>query len=557
MAKNNLVKDIDDLKFETDVDSTEMEDLEDISEEELAEIEELVDEKPKKKKKSAKKKPKKRKAKTKKSKKTKNLMLNGSMFYIILGLVIVALVLAIGIPNNWFVSDNTGSGVAAYVNSEPILVNDLNERYEKASSVSLFPITKEEVLNTLIEQKLIEQEASKFDIIVTPEEVEESLNELLAIQGLTKEQIEENLALSGATIDDLLIDLNYYMLLEKLGNETFAKDISVSNDELINYLGERTLVRHILIISEEEDNEIYNTLSALKAELEADDSTFCQYVTEISQDTASIAECGKYFFKEGDMVPEFEEASFSMDINELSIIKTIYGYHLIQRLDFDEETTINAKESIIADKKNIAFGVFLEDVKADADIEILSLENAVEETGEDSPFEIVLDDVILDEAEVVEEETDEVISDIDVIVEEPVLDDIVEEEIVVEEPEVIEIIVDEEVIVEEEPELIMYKPTVKFFYSETDEDKADITQLIRDLELQEVIDVEWRCIRVNLEDKQICIDLYGEYEYEMAMIEAKELGLQYSPTIFIDDIVYVETYNVNSVREAICDIAGC
>lgn len=550
MAKNELVKDIDDLTFETDVDSTEMDDLEDISEEELAEIEELV-EKPKKKK-LKKKKPKKKPKKDKPKKKPKKQALNNSIFYIILVLVIIALILAVGFSTNWFTSTKTEQvdGVVAYVNGKSILLEDLNTRYEKASKASLFPLTKEEVLNTLIEQKLIEQESEKNNIIVTPEEVEASLNELLAVRGLTKEQIEENLAMSGATIDDLLLDLRYYMLLDKLGNVTFAKDITVSNSDLVNYLSERVLVRHILLLSEEENDELYSTLVDLKEELDKDSTEFCLYATEISQDTASIANCGRYFFKAGDMVPEFEEAAFSMVADEISVIKTAYGYHLIQKLSFDQETRDKAEENIKADKASDAYIIYLSLIKDEADIEIISSDET-EVVEEESPFEIILDDEIIDEEEVVDEE-------------EPI---VIEEEIVEEEEEVIEIIIPEEESLVEEEEIIVteeevveeitYKPIIKFFYSETDENKADITQLIRDLQLQDYIDVEWRCIRVNIDDKEICIDLYGEYAYEMAMTEASDLGLAYAPTVFINNIEYVEAYTVDSIREAICNLAGC
>ena len=38
------------------------------------------------------------------------------------------------------------------------------------------------------------------------------------------------------------------------------------------------------------------------------------------------------FFGRGQMVPEFEEAAFNMEIGEVSdVIETAFGYHLVQR----------------------------------------------------------------------------------------------------------------------------------------------------------------------------------------------------------------------------------
>ena len=595
MAKNeDLVKDLDDLSFETNVDSNDLDELEDISEEELQEIEQLV-EKPKKgnkakqkiKKKKIKKlknkvikkekpiiediikdKPIKKKIK-KKTSKTKTKKKGKSVFYIVLGLIIVALIIAAGFMTDWFksveVQDNE---VAAYVNGEPVFIYNLNQKYDQLTQASLSPIAKEDVLDSLIEQELIKQKAEELGITVSLEEAEASLNELLIMRGLTKTQLKENLEASGMNLDDLLEEFQYYILLDKLANETFAKDIEISNEELVNYLSSKAYVRHILLLSEQEDEEIYNKLVELKTELEQDDSTFCDYVESMSEDPGSVETCGEYFFGKGEMVPEFEDAAFSLNAGEMAIVKTAYGYHLIQKLAMNEEKIEEIKDEIKANKASEKYILFLEELKENADIEIL-LDNAedAEETLEDeTPFEIIEEETedvetgeVETEQEISEEELEEV-GEAEVVEEETIVEEIIEPEVITEPIE--EIIEEEEpteeVIITEEPELILYEiPKLKYFYSESDEKKAEITQLIRDLETQGYVNVDWKCVRVNAGDKELCIELYGEYHYETSMQEARELGLKYAPTLFIDEVEYAGDYTLTDVEIAICDLAGC
>jgi len=391
MAKDNLVKDIDDLDFEIETGSDEIEDLEDISEEELQEIENLVEE-PKKSKKSSKKiiapikvkhkkgnvskmetKPKKKKPKSKKKNSNKLL------FSLVAVLVVLAIIVAAWFT---FAPASTDEGVVASVNNVAIFESDLNEKYDTVMATSFFPVTKQDVLDSLIEKELLTQKAEELGIIVTAADAEESLNELIAQRGLTKEQIEQNLAATGLTLDNLLDDFKNFILIDRVANRTFRQNMTVDNTEVIDYLTNKVFVRHILILTEEEDQEIYDQLDELKTELEEDDSNFCDYVTSLSQDPGSVPTCGEYFFGVGEMVPEFEEASFNLDSGEFEVVKTTYGYHLIQKLDFDDAIIADAEEALLTKKSNEGYTEFIEELKANADIEIFFDEDA-EDTTED------------------------------------------------------------------------------------------------------------------------------------------------------------------------------
>ena len=93
-------------------------------------------------------------------------------------------------------------------------------------------------------------------------------------------------------------------------------------------------VRHILISagavrSEEAAKAIADSLIAV---INTNDN-FTEVVTKMSEDPGSIDNGGEYkWFKEGMMVPEFNDASFNGPIGKLQLVKTTYGYHIVEVL---------------------------------------------------------------------------------------------------------------------------------------------------------------------------------------------------------------------------------
>lgn len=61
---------------------------------------------------------------------------------------------------------------------------------------------------------------------------------------------------------------------------------------------------------------------------------FCEY-TKYSEDYASAKNCGNLgFFKRGELVPEYEAASFKLKPNEISeVVESQFGFHLIQLIE--------------------------------------------------------------------------------------------------------------------------------------------------------------------------------------------------------------------------------
>ncbi|WP_112180083.1 MULTISPECIES: peptidylprolyl isomerase [Paraliobacillus] len=118
--------------------------------------------------------------------------------------------------------------------------------------------------------------------------------------------------------------------LQLLQQEALIEDIEVTDEEIEQrYERMQTEIEasHILVADEE-------TAIDIKAQLD-DGADFATLAEENSTDTASAAEGGSLgYFTAGDMVAEFEEAAYSMEVDAISDpVETTNGWHIIQVTD--------------------------------------------------------------------------------------------------------------------------------------------------------------------------------------------------------------------------------
>ena len=150
----------------------------------------------------------------------------------------------------------------------------------------------------------------------------------------TEEEYQSALSQINATDDlyrtMLLHDRLQSQLLYALYGDSLME--SIQNDYV--------RVKHVLIAFPDGETDHTDTKQKAEEILEKAKAgeDFDQLVAEYGEDPGMVSNLDGYYFTTGEMVEEFEEASFALEPGETSdLVETDYGYHIILRLDMDED----------------------------------------------------------------------------------------------------------------------------------------------------------------------------------------------------------------------------
>ena len=207
---------------------------------------------------------------------------------------------------------------------------------------------KKHLLNDLVNQELFFLDAK-----------EEKLDEE-EIFKLEMKKIEENVLKQFAINKVLSTVNNYYISNEKNNLKVLTEDEKVKFFEANKSSfskPESATAKHILVDSDEKAKEI---LAQIKSEEISFEDAALKHSSCPSKDMGG--DLGT--FGRGQMVPEFEEAVFSMAKGEVSEpVKTQFGYHIIKLEDLQESTEstfdevkAEVEKSLLYQKQNEVYG---------------------------------------------------------------------------------------------------------------------------------------------------------------------------------------------------------
>lgn len=136
--------------------------------------------------------------------------------------------------------------VVAVVNDDVITMSEVNEEgagyfrqiTEKAPPAQVedaLARAREEVLNNLIDKKLIAHEAEKQQVTVSDEEVQAAVEQLLINNKITREILNTQLAQTGMSYDSYLNSLRNQILQSKLVNYEIRSRIIITDDMILDY----------------------------------------------------------------------------------------------------------------------------------------------------------------------------------------------------------------------------------------------------------------------------------------------------------------------------------
>lgn len=241
----------------------------------------------------------------------------------------------------------------ATINGEPVYLDEVNAIYNNIPENQRTNTSMQESLDQVINNKLLLQDAVSKGLTVNEPDVDNSINTFMANNGLTLEQLEENLAAGGSSIADFRNTIRNTLLLQAEINEITKDAATPTEEEIRTYFdaNQENLMtipsgsaRQLLVYANESNQE--PKLEYVKAIADQFNGTnFCELVNKYSEDTLSVSRCGLYDFQQGQLLPEFEEFVFKSEPGATNIIQTRLGFHIIQVVNVSLSRPVIYEES--------------------------------------------------------------------------------------------------------------------------------------------------------------------------------------------------------------------
>ncbi len=237
-------------------------------------------------------------------------------------------------------SDEIINKIVAWVNNDVITLQELNNVAATNPDVS-----KEEILQGLIEQKLILQEAVKQGFEISDEQIDEIINEMKK-QFQTEKAFEDALLKEGTNKEELRERYRENLTKQQWIRMEVGKKIKISPEKMNKIRGDLSCeirVRHILVKSTEDAVLILARIDR------GEDFEGLAREYSVCPSGKNGGDLG--FFHKYQMIPEFSEKAFNLKIGEVSqIVKTNLGYHIIKLIE-KKETPKDAFQILLQEQE--------------------------------------------------------------------------------------------------------------------------------------------------------------------------------------------------------------
>jgi len=251
--------------------------------------------------------------------------------------------------------------VVAIVNNDIITLTELidaeNLFLTDTTSVISFDASKtnpdwvrREILDRLIDNKLIAQEVRKRRIIVPKRDIDATIANILRENSISKEELIERLKTEGLSFKNYYEQIKQEMEKRRLVNYEIKGKITLNEDELIEYYTENkdsfkevkeVRVQHILLnfpktSDKTKIKEVYESASVIMIRINNGED-FGKLAKIYSQGTSANLGGDMGWFKRGEITRFLEKVVFNLNVGDVSeIIKSRLGFHIIKLMDRKE-----------------------------------------------------------------------------------------------------------------------------------------------------------------------------------------------------------------------------
>jgi len=263
-------------------------------------------------------------------------------------IIIILLVLA-------SLSAEVADKIIAKVGREIILKSDLEKRMQQlnASGMAMGDITQFDILNDMIESKLIIQKAKEEEYEIDEQMIKEMAEKQIkqvASQFPSEIEFKKELRSAGLSVPDLK---DYYiemMTEEQLKTQIIRHNIQskihITEGEVEEYYKESMvdipnrpemykvgMIVRFIEAGEDTKNKVLLEINKIRDKLN-EGGDFAELAEEYSDGPSASNGGNLGFFGKGMMVKPFEDAAFALMPGEISeVIETQFGYHIIKVLE--------------------------------------------------------------------------------------------------------------------------------------------------------------------------------------------------------------------------------
>jgi len=231
------------------------------------------------------------------------------------------------------------------------LMADVNRIPDPDKRAARAAALRREVLERLIDDELILQQATELKLSISSEQVDASIEEIKKQNNLDDDQLREALRQQGMTMAAYRADLRRQLLRFRVLNIAVGSRVNISDDEVKSYYdrhmksGTNVEVRasHVFVaipdgadatVVKEKQAQAQKILERAQA-----GEDFAKLARETSDDAATRADGGDLGYFGKDMLPKaIEELVFSMKVGEVrGPIRVDRGFHVIKLVDRKEK----------------------------------------------------------------------------------------------------------------------------------------------------------------------------------------------------------------------------
>jgi len=249
----------------------------------------------------------------------------------------------------------------------------------------------EEVMDELVTEEILFQEAQRLDIGAGKKEINAQLDALKQ-QYPDENSFKEAIAQGGFTEKAFKQYIERNITIQKLLEQEVGSSITIDDSEMKSFyeqnpsyfeIPEQIEARHILVSTEglqgdAAKEEALSRAESIRQEL-LGGANFADLAREKSEGPSASNGGSLGRFSKGQMVPSFEEVAFSLEIGEISqVVETQFGYHIIEVTDKIEAGTLsyeeakpNIEEYLTNVKQQQQYTEFIENLREQAEVEQL------------------------------------------------------------------------------------------------------------------------------------------------------------------------------------------